>query len=320
MISTAELETTLLNTLRESEERYRNLVENSSDWIWEVDQNGIYTYCSPKCIDLLGYQAEELIGKTPFDLMSAEEVQRVGVLFQDIVLAKRAFNHLENINLHKNGQQVIMETSGTPFFDEQGELLGYRGIDRDITARKTAEAHVLKQAQIIDQIHDSVVATDLEGYVTSWNKGAKRLFGFNNNEAIGQHISFVYPNEEHEFLQNKVILSLQAKGFHETHVRMLRKNGNSFYAHLSLSLQYDSQHKPIGMIGYSMDISTQVAAEKALKLSEKNLETTLNAIGDAVIATDTEQRITRMNPIAEQMTEWTFAEALGQPINKILKL
>ncbi len=320
MISTAELETTLLNALRESEERYRNLVENSSDWIWEVDQNGIYTYCSPKCIDLLGYQAEELIGKTPFDLMSAEEAQRVGILFQDIVLAKRAFNHLENTNLHKDGHQVIMETSGMPFFDEQGELLGYRGIDRDITARKKAEAYVLEQAKIIDQIHDSVVATDLEGYVTSWNKGAKRLFGFNNNEAIGQHISFVYPSEEHEFLQNKVIVPLQAKGFHEARVRMLRKNGSSFHAHLSLSLLYDSQHNPVGMIGYSMDTSTQVAAEKALKLSEKNLETTLNAIGDAVIATDTQQRITRMNPTAEQMTEWTFAEALGQPIDKIFKL
>ena len=320
MISTAELETTLLNALRESEERYRNLVENSSDWIWEVDQNGIYTYCSPKCIDLFGYQAEELIGKTPFDLMLAEEAQRVGILFQDIVLAKRAFNHLENINQHKDGHQVIMETSGTPFFDEQGELLGYRGIGRDITARKTAETHVLEQAQIIDQIHDSVVATDLKGYVTSWNKGAERLFGFNNNEAIEKHISFICSKEEYEFLKNKVIAPLQAKGFHETQVRMLRKNGDSFHAHLSLSLQYDSQYKPIGMIGYSMDISRQVAAEQALKLSEKNLETTLNAIGDAVIATDTQQRIIRMNPIAEQMTEWTFAEALGQPIDKILKL
>jgi len=320
MISTAELETTLLNALRESEERYRNLVENSSDWIWEVDQNGIYTYCSPKCTDLLGYQAEELIGKTPFDLMSTEEAQRVGMLFQDIVLAKRAFNHLENINLHKDGHQVIMETSGIPFFGEQGELLGYRGIDRDITARKKAEAYVLEQAQIIDQIHDSVVATDLAGYVTSWNKGAERLFGFNNNEAIGQHISFVYPNEEYEFLQNKVITPLQAKGFHEIRVRMLRKNGDSFHAHLSLSLQYDSKHKPIGMIGYSMDISTQVSTEQALRLSEKNLETTLNAIGDAVIATDTQQRIIRMNPIAEQMTEWTLVEALGQPLDKIFKL
>jgi len=194
MISTAELKTSLFN----SEEWYRNLVENSSDWIWEVDQNGIYTYCSPKCIELLGYQAEELIGKTPFDLMSTEEAQRVGILFQDIVLAKRAFNHLENINLHKDGHQVIMETSGTPFFGEHGELLGFRGIDRDISKRK--------------------------------------------------------------------------------------------------------------------------AAEQALKLSEKNLETTLNAIGDAVIATDNQQRITLMNPIAEQMTEWTFAEALGQPLDKIFRL
>jgi len=320
MTSNTELEASLLSALRTSEERFRNLVENSSDWIWEVDQNSAYTYCSPKCIDILGYTPEELLGKTPFYLMSKEEAQRVGLFFKEITLKKQSFNHLENTNLHKDGHKVILETSGIPFFSEQGELLGYRGIDRDITVRKSVEVSVLTQAKIIDQIHDSVVATNLDGFITSWNKGAERLFGFKKEQVIDQHIRLVYPQGEYNFLQNHVISPLISKGFHETQVRMLRKDGTIFHAHLSLTLQYDEQQKPTGMIGYSTDISAQVKFEKALKVSEKNLETTLNSIGDAVIVTDTQQCIVRMNPVAEKMTEWPLSEALGQPVDKIFNI
>jgi diguanylate cyclase (GGDEF)-like protein/PAS domain S-box-containing protein len=309
MISTTELEI-LLSTLRANEERYRNLVENSSDWIWEIDQNSIYTYCSPKCIDLLGYQTEELIGKTPFDLMPAAEAQRVGVFFHNIVLTKRAFKCLENINLHKGGHQVIMETSGTPFFDKQGGLLGYRGITRDITDRKTVE----------DQIHDSVVATDLEGYVTSWNKGAEQLFGFNNSEAIGQHISFVYPNKKHEFLKNKVIALLQAKGFHKMHARMLRKNGDNFYVHLSLSLQYDCQHKPIGMIGYLIDISEQYKIQRDLAESNQKFSDFVSAMPDIAFVLDEKGTYIEIYGSEQQLLIQDAKKLLHQNIMDILPI
>ena len=310
MSSTTELEATLLNALRASEERYRNLVENSSDWIWEVDHNAIYTYCSPQCIDILGYLPEELLGQTPFDLMPAEEALRTRKIFQRIVDEKRPFNHFENINIHKDGHPIILETNGVPFFDEQGDLLGFRGVDRNITLRKAAEAGIRRQAQVIDQIHGSVIVTDMQGFINSWNKGAERLFGINKAKAIGQHINFIYSADEHAFLQNQLMTPLLSTGFHEARVRMLKNSGVMFRAHASLSLLYDEQHNPEGMVGYFMDISSQVKAERALRISEKNLETTLNSIGDAVIVTDTEQRITRMNPVAEQLTEWPLIEAL----------
>ncbi len=320
MSSTTESETLLLGALRASEERYRNLVESSSDWIWEIDQNGLYTYCSPQCFDILGYQPEELLGKTPSDLMRPEEAKRIGVIFHSIVVERRSFSHLDNINIHKDGHQVILETSGIPFFDEQGDLLGFRGIDRDITTRKAAEIDIRRQAKIIDQIHDAVIATDMQGFVNSWNKGAERLFGIDKAKAIGQHISFIYPEDEHNFLQNQVITPLQAKGFHDTRVRVLRSCGVIFHAHLSLSLLYDEEHNPQGMIGYLMDITSQVKAEQALRISEKNMEITLNSIGDAVIVTDTEQRITRMNPVAEKLTGWSLTETLGQLVDNIFKV
>lgn len=122
--------------LRESEVRFRNLVEATSDWVWEVDRDGVYSYVSPKVSDILGYEDKEVLGKTPFDFMPPEEARRVAKLFGSIVAEERPFVFLENTALHKDGHAVILETNGVPFFDHDGALLGYRGIDRDISERK----------------------------------------------------------------------------------------------------------------------------------------------------------------------------------------
>lgn len=125
--------------LRESEERFRSLVETTSDWIWEVDARGVYTYTSPKVGELLGYAPEEVLGKTPFDLMPPEEAERVGRAFGKIAAAQRPFERLENTNLHKDGRRVVLETSGVPLFDREGRFAGYRGMDRDVTERVRTE-------------------------------------------------------------------------------------------------------------------------------------------------------------------------------------
>ncbi len=137
--------------LRESEGRFRALIESTSDWIWEIDRNGVYTYCSPKIRDILGYEPEEAIGKTPFDFMSPEEAKRLSKEFKSISESKKPFATLENVNLHKDGRKVVLETSGVPFFDSYGNLEGYRGIDRDMTEHKKLEEQLL-QAQKMEAI------------------------------------------------------------------------------------------------------------------------------------------------------------------------
>lgn len=132
--------------LAANEKRFRELVETISDWVWEVDEQGRYTYCSPRVKDLLGYEPAELIGKTPFDLMAAGEAARVGDIFGRHIAAREPLKCLENTNLHKNGQPVVLETSGTPVFDAHGTFKGYRGIDRDITERKRLERELEYQA------------------------------------------------------------------------------------------------------------------------------------------------------------------------------
>ena len=71
--------------------------------------------------------------------MPPDETKRVGEIFQVAVESKKSLTWLENINLHKDGRRIVLETSGEPILNENGDLLGYRGIDRDITERKKAE-------------------------------------------------------------------------------------------------------------------------------------------------------------------------------------
>jgi PAS domain S-box-containing protein len=132
--------------LRESEERYRSLVEATSDWIWEVDADGVYTYASPKVRDLLGYEPEEVVGRTPFDLMPPEEAQRVAAAVRANFEQGIPISQLENLNLHRDGHEVVLQTSGVPLFDDHKTFRGFRGIDRDITEQKRA-AESLRESE-----------------------------------------------------------------------------------------------------------------------------------------------------------------------------
>lgn len=141
-----------LISLKRTEEKFRNLIETSSDWAWEVNKKAVYTYVSPKVRDILGYEPDEMIGRQPFDFMSATEAHRVEEQFARIVSSHEPFTLLENINRHKQGHLVILESSGVPFFDEDGgELLGYHGIDRDITPRKLAEEQLQLRSKELEE-------------------------------------------------------------------------------------------------------------------------------------------------------------------------
>ncbi|MBA4364559.1 MAG: hypothetical protein C0398_00955 [Coprothermobacter sp.] len=128
-----------LEALEESRQRFQGLVETLYDWVWEVDPKGHYTYVSPRVKGILGYEPEDIVGKTPFELMPAEEAQRVTGIFGPLTLQQKPVIALENICIHKDGHPVVLETSGLPFYDAHGNFKGYRGTDCDITERKLAE-------------------------------------------------------------------------------------------------------------------------------------------------------------------------------------
>ena len=136
--------------LRESEERYRNMMESAHDWVWEIDATDVYTFSNYQVQEILGYGPEEIIGKRPFDLMPEDEADRVENIFSKIKQQQVPFHNLININRHKDGSTVILETNGVPFYDSQGVFLGYRGRDRDITEQKQLEASLQQYSEILE--------------------------------------------------------------------------------------------------------------------------------------------------------------------------
>ena len=162
--------------LARSERRYRSLVETTFDWIWEVDAGGTYTYVSPKVKDFLGYEPEEVVGRTPFDLMPEDEARRVGEIFGTIAAEQRPFAGLENVNLHRNGRRVVLETSGVPVFGPHGQFQGYRGSDRDITRRKEAETAIAARLELEARL--SKLAATVPGAVYAFRMRPDGSFHF----------------------------------------------------------------------------------------------------------------------------------------------
>ena len=108
------LPTFKVNDMSNDHERFKKMVEASQDWFWEFDENANFTYVSPSIRDLLGYEPEELIGLNAFDLMDPVEAERVHRHFDPVAKKYLPFSNLVNINIHKDGHEVVIESSGTP--------------------------------------------------------------------------------------------------------------------------------------------------------------------------------------------------------------
>jgi PAS domain S-box-containing protein len=132
--------------LRESELRFRQVAENVTDFVWEVDASGLYTYTSPSVEKLLGYTPEELVGKMHFyDLFVAQERERLKSAAFELFAARQPFRAFANTILSKAGRTVHVETSSVPMLDEAGRLVGYRGADCEVGDRIRAE-ELLRQS------------------------------------------------------------------------------------------------------------------------------------------------------------------------------
>lgn len=143
--------------LKQSRERFRDIAENVSDFIWEVAPDGLYSYTSPSVERILGYSADELIGKMHFYDLFAPNVRKdlKAAAFQ-VFRAKQPFRAFPNPNVSKDGKIVHLETSGIPVLDKGGNLIGYRGADTDVTERKHAEEEVRKAYEEIKSLKEKL--------------------------------------------------------------------------------------------------------------------------------------------------------------------
>ena len=249
------------DALRHSEERFRDLVETIGDWIWQVDAGGVYTYASPKVRDILGYEPEEVLGKTPFDLMAPEEARRVADVFGRIVAAQRPFAALENTNLHKDGHPVVLETSGVPFFDAAGTFRGYRGVDRDITERKRADEALRESEErfrvIFDNAIDGVLLTAWEdGKFHTGNRMICTLLGYSLEEIKNMGVADIHPAQDMPYVLEQFGKQMNQEITLAKDIPVKRKDGSVFYADIN------STPITLGGTGYLMGIFRDVTERK----------------------------------------------------------
>lgn len=178
------------------EKHLLDLLHHNSDWVWEVDAQGRYTWVSGVVHDLLGYEPGYVIGRTPFDFMPPGEAERVAGAFGEIVSQQRAFSGLVNRNMRADGQIVVLETSGIPLFNDKGELTGYRGIDRNIS---NLGERVLQLETIYDTTPVALCMLDLDGRLVMSNKAMNGLLNISPEEATHSHFRRLMPDVWHQF-------------------------------------------------------------------------------------------------------------------------
>ena len=127
-----------------SEKKYRDLVEQSTDWVWETDPDGRYIYSNPRAEALTGYSLNEILGSPFTDFMVPDEAGKNIEFLREVAAERKPFFRVENTLLHKDGHPLIFESSGTPIIGGQGELCGYRGITRNITRHKMKENELIQ--------------------------------------------------------------------------------------------------------------------------------------------------------------------------------
>jgi PAS domain S-box-containing protein len=175
--------------LNESETRFRQVAEIAGEWIWEVDKEGVYTYISRMGESILGYPADEIIGKKRFyDFFDPEIREELKEAALKAFSNKEIIRNLENLNIHRDGHKILLETTGIPILDESGSLLGYRGVDRDITERKSAlkELNEAKErfSSVFEYTPIGLYRTTPDGRIVMANPELIKMLGFSSREEL----------------------------------------------------------------------------------------------------------------------------------------
>jgi PAS domain S-box-containing protein/putative nucleotidyltransferase with HDIG domain len=277
------------DALHESEARFRNLVEASSDWVWEVDTHGIYTYVSPKVMDILGYRPDEVIGKSPFDLMPPEETERAQPEFLRLASEKQPILMLENINRHKDGRLVVLETSGVPILDAAGEFRGYRGMDRDITERKQAETNLKLFRELLDHSNDGIhIADPASSRFLDVNEAACRELGYTREELLQLRVIDIQTNIHDLSAWQAHVQQLRTSGPVVVEFEAQRKDGSRFPVEASVrEVTAGGRDYVIAVV---RDITERKRSEEALR-SALRAQRTLSACNEILIHATRERQL-----------------------------
>ena len=311
--------------LQKSEERFRALVETTSDWVWELDEHAVFTYSSPTLFNILGYGPEEVLGKTPFDLMPPEEARRIGALFGSIAAARQSFRCIESVYRHKDGRRIVLECGGVPVFDGAGRFRGYHGIDRDITERKRAAEETRHNqtllASIIENIPHMIFVKDAKTLkFVRFNQAGEQLLGYQREDLIGKSDYDFFPEQEADFftaMDRKVLQRGQSLDIPEEPLETRRK-GRRLLHTKKVPINGDDG-TPQYLLGISEDITERkhiehVERERARVLEQQQIALYELAKHDAIYTGNLEEALRMITETGsrvlgvERASIWIFNE------------
>ncbi len=308
--------------LRREEERFRTLVEISSDWLWEVDADGRYSYVSPTVRYVLGYEPAEMIGRTPFEFIVPEDVDGVRERFEAAVEARRPFRLLENTCRHRDGYRVVLETSGVPIVEPDGRLAGYRGVDRDVTDRRSAEAAIRRAEAryrgIVDGspmgFHEYLLEPGGRLVFTGANRAADEILGVANRRFVGRSLEEAFPalagteipERYREVCRSGRPWSAEQVDYDHGEIR------GAFQVHA-----YQAAADRVAVL--FLDVTARARAEAALRDSERRFRTLAHNVPVGVFRSSPDDRrpLEFANPALAGMFGATVDELLGRPVAEL---
>ncbi len=264
-------------------ERLGDILQNLSDLIWEVDENGIFTWCSGAAEDIFGVSAGELTGKKLFDFMPPEEAQRTKNIIEEISLKKEPIKNLEAYNDDRQGRRHWLCVNAIPILDNKGTLKGYIGVCRDITTQKIIE-EALRESEfkfrtLTDEAFDGIAIHDGQRIIEV-NKAFGILWGYTPGEAAGLRNAELFAPE----CWGTVKKNIQS-GYDKPYETVaIRKDGTRFQVEIAgKSIIYKDRTMRIATV---RDITERKRAEEEMLWKTALLESQVEANLDGVLVVD----------------------------------
>src|SRR5262249_40597612 len=294
------------------------VMSNMGEGLYTVDTDGSVTSMNPAAEKLFGWSFEELRGKKMHD--ATHYKHRDGSPFPahecpglQAFRTGKALVNSEDVFIRKDGTFFEVIYSSSPI-REGNKIIGLVVVFRDITEQKRAEAAAMRFTALVRSSRDAVVAKDLNGIITDWNRSAQRIFGYKPKEIIGKSILTIIPRERQS--EETEILCRIRRGESIDHYETVRrrKDGRLIDASLTISPIKDSKGKVVGVSKIARDITQRKEAERRLAEQARLLELT----NDAIFICDINHRITFWNRGAKELYCYSAEEALGRSAHELL--
>ncbi|BAY98253.1 multi-sensor hybrid histidine kinase [Tolypothrix tenuis PCC 7101] len=244
--------------VRQSEAKYRCIVETAIEGVWAVDAEGKTTLVNQQMASMLGYTIEEMQAKSLFEFMDA---QGKAIALQYWQRRQPGIKEQHDFKFcDRNGRDVWAIVSGTPMFDENGEYIGGLGMITDITERKQAEQKMREQAALIDIATDAIFVTNLHNKILFWSLGSERLYGFDAAEAIEKTAQELF-NDDASQLAAAMNSTLE-KGCWRGELEQVTKAGTKIIVESRWTLVQEESGQPKSILIVNTDITEKKSLEK----------------------------------------------------------